>query len=221
VDDVKLITVNELLQVTASNDPDHSGYFSRVNNISSGKLEIAWPTQRGIRLPVRRDQILEISFVRDNVPYMFIGSVAEIINEPLPQITVIPSSTIEPNQRRQNFRVKCFIPVNITGTVHTSDSNDAADKFVSVSTVTFDLSAGGMGVRCEKGIPEDTILEVKLSLPDEGPVMKIPGKVAYSENLPDNPLLYHWGIKYLAISEREQARIVRYLYRVQIESLQI
>ena len=81
------------------------------------------------------------------------------------------------------------------------------------------LSAGGVGIRWHKAIPEGTPVEIKLDVPDEGPVMKIPCRIAYTKNLPDNASMNHSGIQFLSISEREQARIVRYLNRLQIQRL--
>lgn len=216
-----LLAVNELLQVKAPSDPNPASYYSRINNIADGKIVIAWPTNRGIRLPVRIDQMLELSFVREGIPHVFSGLIDETATEPLPQVSIILTSSISRTQRRQNFRVKCLVPVEVLGTVQDSGhSSGETAKVLAIKTVTYDLSAGGLAIRQSTGIPEGSIVEIKLALPDEGPVIKIPSRVAYSENMPGKQAMYHVGLHYLAISERECARIVRYLYRVQLKSLQ-
>ena len=115
--------------------------------------------------------------------------------------------------------MKCLVPVEITWTDYSSDSNNGVENIETITTSTFDLSAGGVGIRWPKAIPEGTPVGIKLDIPDKGPLMKIPCRVAYTEKLPDNPSMSHVGIQFLAISEREQARIVRYLNRLQIQSL--
>ena len=218
-EDVKTnISINELLQVQIIDDPNPATYASRINDISEGKLVIAWPTNGGIRLLVHRDQILEFSFVREGTAYAFSGLVDETSIEPLPQITVILSSAIVRVQRRQNFRIKCLIPVEVIGSVR-ENPRDNTTTVLAIRTTTYDISASGIAIRYPKLIPEGTVLEIKLGLPDSGPPIKIPCRVVHSESLKDNQTQYRTGITYLALSESERARIVRYVYRTQLKGL--
>ena len=220
-DNITSLAINELLQVKMPSDPNPATYYSRINNIVGGKIVIAWPTNQGIRLPVHADQILELSFVRAGIPYVFSGLIDETAVEPLPQVSIILTSNISQAQRRLNFRVKCLVPVEILGAVQDpGNSSGETTKTISVKTVTYDLSAGGLAIRSSSRIPEGSLVEIKLELPDSGPVIKIPSRVAYAENTLGKKAQFHVGFHYLAISERECARIVRYLYSLQLKSLQ-
>jgi c-di-GMP-binding flagellar brake protein YcgR len=212
------ITINDILQVRIMDDPNSDTYHSRIDDISEGKLVIAWPTNRGIRLILHRDQILDFFFVRDGTPHMFSGLVDETKQEPLPQITVILSSAVSQVQRRQNFRVKCLIPVEIAGTIREDPRSDET-TVLNIKTVSNDLSASGISVRFAKRIPEGSLINIKLSLPDSKPPIGIPCSIIYSEYLTENQILYRTGIRYLALSESERARIVRYVYRTQLQGL--
>ncbi len=216
-----IVSINDSLQVTVADDPNPSNYYSRVQNIEGGKLFIAWPTQRGIRLPARIEQKLNFTFLRDGIPFMFSGVVDEKDGGSLPQITIIPVAPIVKTQRRQNFRLKCLMPVEITWTEYSSGPNKGKEKIQKITTSTYDLSAGGIGIRYSKAIPEGTLAEIKLKLPDDDPVIKIPCRIAYTERLPENPSMSHTGVQFLEISEREKARIVRYLYHLQIQGLKL
>lgn len=212
------ITVNDILQVRLMDDPNSATYHTRIDDISEGKLIIAWPTNGGIRLLLHRDQILDFYFVRDGTPHLFSGLVDETKQEPLPLITIILSSPVSQVQRRQNFRVKCLIPVEIAGTIR-EDPRSNATTVLSIKTVSNDLSASGISVRFAKRIPEGSIINIKLSLPDSGPPISIPCSIIYSEYLTENQILYRTGVHYLALSEAERARIVRYVYRTQLQGL--
>jgi c-di-GMP-binding flagellar brake protein YcgR len=218
-DDIKTdISINEILEVRITDDPDSATYYSRINDIIEGKLIVAWPTHRGIRLLVHRDQILDFYFLREDVPHEFSGLVDEMDGSAtLPQITVILSSAITRIQRRQNFRIKSLIPVEIVGQM--KDHKDELVTALDLRTITCDLSASGMAIRHAKRIPEDTVVEARLRLPDNGPAIKIPCRVMYSEAPAENQTLYRTGMRYLAISESERARIVRYVYRAQLKGL--
>jgi c-di-GMP-binding flagellar brake protein YcgR len=211
------IGINEILQVKLLEGEDTATYYSRVNNMSEGRLIISWPTHLGVRLLVHRDQMLQFHYIRDEVPHEFMGLVDEMSTEPLPELTVILSSIIVRVQRRQNFRIKAMIPVEITGTI--KDPKDNSVTAVNIRTVTCDLSASGMAIRHAKMLPEASLLEIKLSLPDNAPAIKLPCTVVYSENQGEHKTTYRMGIRYLAVSEAEKARIVRYVYRTQLKGL--
>lgn len=213
------IAVNDLLQVNAADDPNPSNYRSRVNDIAEGKIIIAWPTQNGIRLPVRSGQELRFTFLHNDIPHAFTGMTEKTINEPLPQVTITPVGFVIETQRRNDFRLKCLVPVEISGKFDMPESDDESKHTICIETETFDLSAGGVSIRYSKNIPEGTLIEAKLKLPDKSPLIKIPCRVIYSDQTPENLDMYRVGIKFLAITQGEQARIFRFLQRMQLQRL--
>jgi c-di-GMP-binding flagellar brake protein YcgR len=214
----KYISINEILQVRNMDASDSVTYNSRVNDIAEGKLIVAWPTHRATRLIARRDQMLAFLIMRGEVPHEFSAIVEELDSSArLPQITVIPGESIIRIQRRQNFRAKAMVPVEIAAQIR-DPRDDSLTPFV-MQTTTLDLSAGGIAIRNPKSFPEDTTAELKLALPDGDPIIKLRCRVVYSEVQADNLLLYRTGMCYLAINERERARIVRYVYRAQLKGI--
>jgi c-di-GMP-binding flagellar brake protein YcgR len=210
--------INEVLQVQMLDGEDTSSYYSRISDISDGRLIITWPTRNGIRLLARRDQMLEFSYLRDGTPYAFNGMVDETDPGPLSQITIIVSTGVTRVQRRQNFRVKCLVPVEITGEFKNDPTDDQSVMHI-IRTTTYDLSASGFSVLHEKKIPEDAILDSALSLPDDGPLIKVPCRVIYSESRAENAVQYRTGFLFLQLSETERARVVRFVYSTQLKCL--
>jgi c-di-GMP-binding flagellar brake protein YcgR len=213
------IEVNELLQVRIAGEKE--SHFSRVNNIRENEIIIAWPTSRGIRMSLRPNQNIELCFVRDVTPYSFTGLILSASPDPLPQVTVHVTGAVSKVQRREHFRVKCMMPVQIAGTISDGSANSETNQPLFIKCVTYDLSAGGLSIRNATRIPEEMLVEVKLKLSDGGPEIRIPGRVAYSGSVSGNASLYHVGIFFLAVAEWEQARIIRCLYRLQLKSLRI
>jgi c-di-GMP-binding flagellar brake protein YcgR len=199
-------------------EPNPVTYYSRIDDISEGKLIIAWPTNGGIRMLLHTDQILDFYFIRQGTPHTFSGLVDETRFEPLPLLTIILSSAVSQIQRRQNFRIKCLIPVEIVCNTKENFPGES-ESVLKIRTVSNDLSASGISIRFAKKIPEGTLVDIKLSLPDNNPPINIPGRVIYSEYLTENQILHRTGIRYLALSEGERARIVRYVYRTQLQGL--
>jgi c-di-GMP-binding flagellar brake protein YcgR len=218
-DDIKsYITINDLLQVRIADDNNSATYYSRINDIVDGKLRIAWPTNGGIRMMLHPDQILDFSFIREGVPYAFTGLIDEASLEPQPQIIIIMSSAVMHVQRRQSFRIRCLLPLEIIGSVMESPQDEAASA-IFIRTTTYDISASGLAIRHSKRIPEGSLIEIKLRLPDDKPTIKAPCRVIYSEEFAETSKLYHTGLQYLTLSEAERARIVRFVYRVQLKGL--
>jgi c-di-GMP-binding flagellar brake protein YcgR len=210
--------INDLLQVEIVDDPNPAVYQSRIEDIIEGKLVIAWPTSGGLRLLLHRDQILKFSFVRDGVPYAFRGLVDNTNPKPSPQITVILSSAVVRIQQRQDFRIKCAIPVEIVGTFE-EDVWDAAPLMQVFRTKTLDLSAGGMAIQNAKPIPENTLLDVRIALPDDESAIRVTCRVVYCKHLIDTLMQYRIGMHFLELGESERARIVRFVYRTQLKGL--
>jgi c-di-GMP-binding flagellar brake protein YcgR len=220
-DEIKsYISINDILQVRPLEEENATTYYSRIDDIVDGKLAIAWPTNGGIRLMARRDQILNFSFMRDGVPCAFTGLIDETILNPMPQITVILTSAVMRVQRRQNYRIKCLIPVEITGSI-TEGSQDGTAVPLCIRTTTYDISASGLSIRHPEKIPEGTLVEIKIAMPDNRPAIKAPSRVIHSEGFAQSSKFYRTAIHYLAISEADRARIVRYIYRTQLSGLNV
>ncbi len=197
--------------------PDSLTYPSRVNDLAEGCIVIAWPTDRGVRLPIREQQQIWMSFVRQDAAYAFGGIVEQREQHPIPQLRVRPSGVAERIQRRQYFRVRTAVAVEMIGN-RPDRSPGQPDSAIHLRTHTYDLSGSGIGIRGDAPFPEGTTLEVKLTLPAELPIIKIVAKVVHSEivpgSAPDKPT-YHTGIYFLSITEPDRSRIIRYVFRVQ------
>jgi c-di-GMP-binding flagellar brake protein YcgR len=212
------LMVNDLLLAQRPDDLDPGKYRSRIEDIVEEKLVINWPTEKGIRLPVRPDQMLSFSMTRDGNAYSFRGLVDTTSREPVPLVTVIVTSAIQRIQRRQYVRVKCTIPLVV---IFPSEENPEGEKPPTppLNTNTYDLSAIGVSIRSKSAIAEGTLLNIKLSLPDEGPPIDTPCRVRHCFAAPENLNIFHVGMNFLRITENNKARIVRFVYDTQLKRL--
>ena len=211
--------VNEILRAKLSDDPNSDSYYCRIENTAEKMLTVTWPTDdKGIHLPVHPDQILNFYIVREGNAYSFSGMVENVVSEPLPVVTVIISSAIERIQRRQDFRVKCLVPLEVDATLP-ENSDKGQQTALHLQTNAYDLSASGVSMRTKKLLPDGTFPEIKLSLPDGGPPIKVSCRVAHSFAPPENPNKFHIGTQFLNIEENNKARIVRFIYNLQLKRI--
>ncbi len=212
------VTLNEILQVRIPDDPTPVTYYSRVVGTGNDVLAIAWPTDRGIRLIARPGDVLEFYFIRDGIPHIFSGLVETAKTSPIPEMTIAPQDFARQIQRRQNCRIKCLLPIEIIYNDPDDPTNLSAPPLVN-HTVSSDLSAGGLSFRYAKRIPEGTLVSVRLHIPDNKEPIRTRCIVVYSDYASEQRSLYRTALRFTDINEGERSRIVRYIYRLQLQGL--
>jgi len=215
------LEVNDLLQIQIPDDPNSLSYRSRVNDIVQGRMLIPWPTDRGVPIPIHQNQTLSISFVRDDAVYTFSGIVEERKREPVALLWLKPAGAPERIQRRHFFRVKSVLQVEFLGEQASYDEANPASRFISIKSQTFDISGSGLSIRHMSSIAAGTLLDCKLTLPEDSSIVKILCKVAHSERISasSEPSLYHIGMFYLSVKDADRTRIVRHVFKVEQANL--
>jgi c-di-GMP-binding flagellar brake protein YcgR len=212
------LAVNDLLRVSMPDDQDSGNYYSRIEDITEKMLLVTWPTDNGAPLQVHPDQMLSFSIVRDGNAYSFNGMVDKVGREPLPVVSIIVTSSIERIQRRQDFRVKCLIPIEVVATLPETLSG-LHPASLHLKTHTYDLSASGISMRIATAVPTGTLPVIKFSLPDGRPPIKASCRVIHCFVPTENPNKFHVGMQYLKLDENDRARIVRHIYRTQLKRI--
>jgi c-di-GMP-binding flagellar brake protein YcgR len=208
------LMINELVRVRLPNEANPGNYYSRIEDAVKKMLIISWPTDNGVLLPIRPDQTLDFSMVKKGSAYFFNGLVDTVAREPLPSATIIISSAVKRVQRRQDYRVKCLIPVEIIATLSGTPGGLHPAR-LHLKTNTYDLSVSGISLRCATAIPKGTLPVIKLSMPDGGHPIKSLCRVTHCFTAPDSQNKYHVGIQFIKLAEHEKARLARFVYRMQ------
>jgi c-di-GMP-binding flagellar brake protein YcgR len=210
------LAINALLRVQLPDDRKPTSYYCRIEDISKEILMVTWPTDKGRQMPIHPEQMLSFSIVHNGNAYSFNGMVDKLISEPLPVAAIIVSSPIQRVQRRQDFRAKCLIPLELIATLpETSGGLHQAD--LHMKTNNYDLSASGISLRSATAIPEGTLPVIKLSIPDSEPPIKVSCRVVHCFVPQENPNKFHIGMQFLKLEENSRARIVRFIYRTQLK----
>ena len=215
------LLINDLLRVEFSDDVNPGGsYYCRVDDIAEKIMVTTWPTERGELMSVYPNQTLNFFITHEGNAYSFSGLVDRVNGDLMPRITVIIYSAIHRIQRRQDFRVKCVIPLEVIATLPET-LGDAKPTTMHLKTNTYDLSASGISLRTKAPIPDGTIPMIRLSIPDGVPPIKTSCRMIHCFAAPDNPGKFYVGLKFLRINENNRARIVRFIYQTQIKGIEI
>jgi c-di-GMP-binding flagellar brake protein YcgR len=214
------IAVNDLLQIKVTDDPNSLTYRGRVEDIGGGIIITSWPTERGVLIPIHVGRPLSLSFVREDAAYSFDALLQDREQEPIPHLKIRPLGPPRRIQRRQFFRVKVALGVELAATV----APDVPSKWKSIEstdTFTYDISGSGLAIRSETSYPVGALYDVKLALPDGFAPIKILAKVVNTEPIitADNKQIFHIGMFFVAIIESDRTRILRHLFRVQMQQI--
>jgi c-di-GMP-binding flagellar brake protein YcgR len=209
------LQVNDLIMIRSSADSSERSYPSRIEDLRENIVTLSWPTDGGIRIAIRANEILHLSYARSDAVYGRQVSVLKVIPEPIPVISVALTGPVERVQRREYVRVQAVLPVEMTLTTPLEEGQDPGIAFFQ--TKTLDVSAGGLSIHHQLTIPHGALYDVKLAIPKVFPPLKLLAKVIRISIQKDayGAKIYEYGLMFLSVAERTRARLVKFAFDVQ------
>ncbi len=194
---------------------------SRVEEMADDELIISWPTYAGERIPFREFQTVRISFSREQKTYEFDATVLDVIDDPVPLLSVRPTGPLRTIQRREDVRVRVHVPVELAArVVGLARYKDARGRAHNIRGETVTLSAGGFAISHPLSIAPGTVFEVKMKLPGEDPELTVSAQVVRCDLLGKSGELaggFEVGFSFNRISPTARARLVRFIFGLQRE----
>lgn len=209
------LQVNDLIMIRSMEDSSGRAYPSRIEDLQDDVVTLSWPTDAGIRIAIRTNEILYLSYTRADAVYGRQVLVLKVIREPIPVIGVALSGPMERVQRREYVRVQALLPVEMILTTPVEEGQDTGIAFLHTNTL--DISAGGMSIQHKLSIPHGALYEVKLTIPKIFPPLKLLAKVVRSTTQKDayGARNYRYGLLFLSVAEATRARLVKFAFDVQ------
>jgi c-di-GMP-binding flagellar brake protein YcgR len=215
------LQVNDLVQIVVHDERFHAQYPSRVEEVNAQEVVIAWPTEKKEQVPIAAMQIVWITFIRRRRLYMFEGVVQETRTTPIPSITIRPSSPPRPAERRSDLRVRTPVPVTLTEKVISLSSYRDSRELTSIQAYTTTISAGGFTIRHRTPLAIGTLFDVSISLPERPDPLAVSAKAVRCDlRSHRGPERYEIGFAYSYIPESARARIVRFVFKAQIDEIE-
>jgi c-di-GMP-binding flagellar brake protein YcgR len=128
-------------------------------------------------------------------------------------LRVEQQSEIEKVQRRMFFRLDCSIQVQYrqVDSIKTEHNEDIAFK----STITDNISGGGLSMKLEEKIDTDSLLECEI-FTSHNKKVRFFSRVIRCEKIDmEGKSKYKVAIKYVKITEKDREAIVRYIFNEQ------
>ena len=85
------VEINDLIWVGLPDEQNSLMYRSRVEDMKDDRVIVAWPTDAGVRIPIREQQRLAVAFARQDAVYSFSAVVEDRSQVPIPQLALRPT----------------------------------------------------------------------------------------------------------------------------------
>lgn len=205
------IKINKLIEIEI--DMDKGGleqrdvFASRVEDMSKNAIIVAAPYKKGTIVPVPVGEEVQIRIGKDGTYFLFHTKVVNRIAGHQPVLQLSLPFKVTKIQMRNWVRVEANLPVLYR-------SVGSENEYIEATAV--DISGGGICMLANEPIAKDSLLELDITLPDNF-ILKVNGIVTrcLDENKP-----IKIGVCFEDISERNQERIVGYVFRKQREYIQ-
>jgi len=186
-------------------------YNSRIEDMGNESLTIAAPYSQGYFLNPRLGEKYTVSISAADCSYVFKAALLNYIRQPIPLWEITLPTALERQQLRSFVRLDVILDIRLE--VFT------AEKTV-IDTLTKDVSAGGLRIMINKPIPVGTKLNMFLSL-SEDEKLEAEGEVVRIISPEEEHDKYEVAIRFSEIKERIRSRIVKYIFKKQIERRRI
>jgi c-di-GMP-binding flagellar brake protein YcgR len=215
------LEVKAAIQVRIDGSADAPYCESRVEEIAPDELIISWPAHAGERIAVRELQAIRVSFSREMQAFEFDATVLDVIDDPVPLLSVRPLGPLRSIQRREDVRIRAHVPVDLAArVVGLARYRDTRARTCHIRSETVTISAGGFAIYYPSAIAPGTLFEVKMKLPGEGGMLVMSAQCVRCDLLGDpetQPARFEAGFSFTRISQAARARIVRFVFGLQLE----
>jgi c-di-GMP-binding flagellar brake protein YcgR len=219
-----IFKINQNIEVGIKYGPLQGIYHSRIENVSEDTLEIAIPSKHGHLLQLPQEISFTCRLALHSSLYVFKTKIIRVeVKQHVPTWVVEIPEDIEKIQRRSFIRIDIRLPVclkivddempqTIQGQQYTPQ--ELQSKTWDVSTK--DLSGSGARLISKFQLPEKLLVSLELTLPEIGKFFTV-AQVIRSELSNPEFGLYWTGVNFIALSEVERDKVVRYIFKKQIE----
>ncbi len=198
------LRINQKIQ--AAKIHDDLWFNSIILDTGAQTISIAIPFNKKRPLVLHRNEIVRIRFTAKNASYMFSTKVTGIVLDKINLYQLAYPKKIARIQQRKHVRFQ-VISMDVEY-AHQEDINNY------VKGTVIDVSGGGMKMAVRKNIPkhERLFLKLVLHLQNRTELIQVKAIVVRSEKAEPDREIYHLGLRYEDITNKQQDLIVRYVF---------
>lgn len=190
----------------------------KVLDITDRQIAVTPPSIPGYPWKLTEGAVVQVDYQDDAARYHFSTEVVGFGREAIETLILRRPERVDRIQRRDHVRLEIMIPARFRRTQE-RDGALVAQAGPAVETVTRDISAGGCRLRVTDPVDPGTILELEVSLRDQG-ALRLLGRVVRVEEHPREeeglPPLRYIGVEWVGVPERERDRVMAFIFQEQV-----
>jgi len=215
------LELNDLVQVDLLDGSPPRSYLSRVEELHPDCIVIAWPASAGALIPIAAGQIVAIYFLHEQSLWMLRGSVRKKRKEPVPAIVVCPSGPPLPMERRDDIRIRVPVAVMLSEKVVSIADFRGSGGRAPIEARTISISAGGFAIRHDAPLAPGALYDALVHLPESAEPLEVRARVVRCDPAPMRGAgKYIVAFAFSRIPEKVRARIVRFVFKAQMDEMQ-
>jgi len=183
-------------------------FNSRIEDIQENRLIIAAPYSQGYFLPPHSGREIHARVTSNDCAFLFMVKLRSYVHDPVALWTISWPTDVERVQMRSYVRFEVLLDVRLM----IIDEDNAKP----ISTITKDISAGGLRVMMGTPLPVGTQLDIAFNL-DEENVVEAKGEVVRIIRPKADHDKYAVAIRYSQIDEKVRGKVIKFIFKKQIE----
>lgn len=209
-----MFKVNQLFTIMLSKDPESPQFQSRIEEVNSKHMVCAMPMIKGRPLILQLGVKFYGKAIIDGTVYFFTSRLLDKKIFPLPVWIIDFPFDIQRIQQRSFVRVDTMLPVEMSPMAEEND--EALDTGAPLKVLTKDISGGGAQLVLHEPVEIGTRLSLVIEVPGMEPIETI-GEVVRVEKPKNDRELFWIGIKFLDIQEALRNKLIRFIFKRQLE----
>lgn len=203
-----IFKVNQRLEIMVDKHPTEQ-FNSRIEDKSPNNLTIAMPMSKGYPVYLERGGQFFGKVFAEGSLYEFHSNLLDKRMSPLPIWIISLPINIRKLQQRAFVRVEAMVPISIK-------SLSSSETSPLVSAVSKDISGGGLRIVSKQPFKLGERAQLYIELPELGTI-ETSAEVVRVDKPDEDRALYWIGLKYLGLPEGLRSKIIKFVFKKQLE----
>ena len=213
--DTSVLKIGSKVIINKKVKNDENDYISQIENVEGNKIKILTPMYKSALIRLHEGTNIGLMVFSDLGIYKLDAEVgASTVDKLLHYTELKATSKVAKFERRDHFRLKIMKDI----LVRKKDENDEKEEPEYVKCITIDLSGGGIQFSSTEKFEENDIVEMSIDMDDDKMILK--GEIL-SVVKQEGVGNYKYGTKFVDMCESVRERVIRYIFKVQREKLNI
>ena len=204
--------MNQRLAILLPKEKCLEQYSSRVEEVNEGKILIAMPMSKGFPVVMETGGHFYAKVFADSGIYGFDTSLLSKMIRPLPLWIISVPKEMKKVQQRAFVRLDISLPAEL-------QYSDEMGEIISLKAATKDVGGGGLQLITDRPLKVGGCFQVYIQLPDNEAV-QAQVEVVRCYKPQEERDLYWSAVKFVEINENCRDRIIRFIFRKQLEQRQ-